>query len=133
VQSPDDGAHLVAREHHRQAGRTPGAHQVVDPRHVAAEDVPVEEQQRAERLVLRGGGHGAGRGQCVQERRDRLVPQLAGMAPAVEDDEAANPGHVGLLGPSAVVARANGGANLVQQSWRTGGGGDVARGHTPAA
>lgn len=44
MQLADDRSDLVAREHDRQARRALGAHDVVEPRHVHAEHIAIEEQ-----------------------------------------------------------------------------------------
>jgi hypothetical protein len=114
VQPAEDGAHLVPREHDGQPRRPPGANHVVDPRHVDPEDVAIQEEHRAERLVLRGGGHVAVGGECARECGDRLGPELPGMALAMEEDEATDPADVRLLRPAAVVARVDDAADLVE-------------------
>jgi hypothetical protein len=43
---------LSAAEHDRQVERTLGAHDVVEPRKVGAENGAVEKQNRAQRLIL---------------------------------------------------------------------------------
>jgi hypothetical protein len=50
-------AHLVAGEDDRESRRLLGAHDVVKPRQLDAEDVAIEEQECAQGLVLSGGGH----------------------------------------------------------------------------
>jgi hypothetical protein len=52
VEPIEDGANLVAREHHRQVGPAFRPDEILEPRQLLPEDLPVEEQERAERLVL---------------------------------------------------------------------------------
>jgi hypothetical protein len=52
-----DGAHLVAGHDDGHAMRPPGADEVVQPGQVLPEHLAVEEEQRPQRLILRGGGH----------------------------------------------------------------------------
>jgi hypothetical protein len=51
AETGEDGAHLRPREHDRQAVRTAGAHEVVEPRKLDAKDLAIQEQQCTERLV----------------------------------------------------------------------------------
>jgi hypothetical protein len=115
VQVLEHGAHLVAREHHRQAPRGARPHHLVQALELAAQQHAVEEEQRAQRLVLRRGAHVPGLRQVREERHHLGCAHLVGMALAVEQDEAARPGHVRVLGADAVVARAQGEPELVEQ------------------
>ena len=54
----------------------------------------------------------------VQERRDRLGPELGGVLLAVKQDEAPRPMHVRRLGAWTRVADAESNANLVEQTRR---------------
>jgi hypothetical protein len=60
-------------------------------------------------------GNVALNGQEAQELRDLGRPHLGGMALAMEEDESADPGDVGLLGAPASVARAERVADAVEQ------------------
>ena len=60
--------HLLAAEHNGETRRSFGADDVFEARQVDPEDVPVEEQQRAERLILRGRRHAPLHGQARKER-----------------------------------------------------------------
>jgi hypothetical protein len=56
VKLPNDGAHLFAREDHRQTRRLLGSDDPVEPGQLLLEHVTVEKEQSAQRLVLGGGG-----------------------------------------------------------------------------
>ena len=55
-----------------------------------------------------------------QEGRDLRRPHLSRVAPAVEEDKAADPGDVDLLSPKAVVPPAKTVPNLIEQPWLEG-------------
>jgi hypothetical protein len=82
------------------------AHHLVEPRQRLSEDVLVEKQQRRERLVLRRRRHVALRGEPAQESRHLSRAHLARMPLLVEENEAADPVPVRLLGAPAVMPRA---------------------------
>ena len=71
---------------------------LAQPVELAAEHALVQEEDRGERLVLRGRGDAALGGEAGQERGDLGLPHLVGMSPAVEPDEPADPAEIGLLG-----------------------------------
>jgi len=77
--------------------------EVVEPGELDTENVPVEEQQRSERLVLRRGRDVSARRERVQEGREVLGAESGRVAPAVELVVAAHPAEVGLLGARAEV------------------------------
>ena len=71
------------------------------------EDLAVQEDQRAEGLVLsRSGGVPPNR-QVVEKRSDLGGAHLARVTPVVEADELTNPAEVGLLGARRVVEAAD--------------------------
>ena len=91
------------------------AHGVDGVVQLLAEDLAIEEEQRAEGLVLRGGGDVALDGQVGEERLDLRAAHIFGVALAVEQDEAPDPIDVGLLGADGVVLDANRVAHLIEQ------------------
>jgi hypothetical protein len=103
-------------EDHREAQGTLRAYEVVEPRDVQFEHVAVEEQERAESLVLGGRRHVVVDRQGAQEGRELGRAHVGGVALAVEKNVAADPRDVGVLGPPAVVAKAEGEANSIQQA-----------------
>lgn len=104
--SQDDG------KTHRAAGADDGAEGVER----AAEDVAVEKEQGREGLVLGGGGGLLLHREVGEEGVDLGLAHLVRMALAVEEDVPAGPRDVGLLGPQAVVPRAEGGAEAVEKA-----------------
>jgi hypothetical protein len=115
VESSDDGAYFIASEDHGKSSGASGTNEILDPRHVGAENVPVEEQDGAEGLVLRGRGNAAVGGERAHVAGDLLHPHVARVALAVEQDEATDPAYVRFLRPPAVVARTDRRAHLVEQ------------------
>lgn len=51
VHASAHGAHLLPREHHRNAPRLPGSHPLLEPEEVRFEDLASEAQERREGLV----------------------------------------------------------------------------------
>lgn len=67
---------FVAREGDRHARATPGADQAMQPVELQAEDAGVEEEERAEHLVLRRGGDVPMHRRRREERHDFLATDL---------------------------------------------------------
>jgi hypothetical protein len=111
---------VARRKDDRQTGRPPGTLNTVEPWQLDAENLPVQEQDRALGLVLRGGRDVPLHGQARQERLDVDCAELRWMALVVKMDEASNPVHVGLLGADAVVLEAHALANARQKPWGIG-------------
>ena len=116
----DHSAHLVAREHDRQPNRPPGPHHVVEPGHLLLEDLAIQEQQRAQCLILGRCGDVALDGEPAQIPGELGATHLGGMPLLVEEDVAPNPRDVGLLGSPAIVAGAHGIPDPVEQAPRAG-------------
>jgi hypothetical protein len=91
----DDGADFVTGQHHRQAGGSLGTDDVVEPRQLLREHLAVEEEQRAQRLVLGGTGDMALDGQRGQEPRHLESTHLERVTLAMEEDEWAGPRSAG--------------------------------------
>jgi len=87
------------REHNRQALLWHGATQLAQPRHVDAQDFPVQKQQGTEGLTMRRSRNTTLVGQHHQEALDMLHPELARMPHSGPPHKAANPIDVGLFGP----------------------------------
>ena len=85
------------------------------PRQLDTEDFAIEEQERVERLILGGRRDSLTHRERRQERRDLRGAHFGGMALAVEEDVALGPVDIGLLGPTAVVACANGVADAIEE------------------
>ena len=110
-----DRGHLLAGEDDGEAVGEAGAGDLLEPGELAAEDLAIEEEKRAEGLVLGGGADVPVRGEVAEVARDLRGAEAVGVALAVEEDEAADPGDVGLLGARAEVARVQNAADAVEQ------------------
>jgi len=118
AESAEHPRHFGARQHHRQAPRRLRQGNTGKPGQLGSEHLPVHEQQRALRLILRGGGDIPRDGQARQKRLDLVGPECRRVPLVVEADEAFNPIDVGLLGADTVVLDADLGANAVEQARR---------------
>jgi len=87
--------------------RSLGVHEAVQPREGLAEDLFVQEQEGAQRLIMGRGADLGIDGQGRKEPGDLRLTHLGWMADAVEEDEPLDPSYVRLLGPPAVVPRAD--------------------------
>lgn len=106
----EQGAHFGRRQHHRQAPRPLGLNRLIQPGQVDLQHLFVQIQQRRLGVVLRGGLHLPVYRQMAQEGLYLRRAHVLRVALAIEQDEAAHPVHVGLLGTDAVVPRAQVGA-----------------------
>ena len=94
-----EGLHLDASEDDRDALVRHGAAELLQPRHVDAEHLAVEKEQRAKGLAMRGGGDAPLVGEHRQEGLNLRCAHLARMtAPSGPAHEAAHPIDVRLLG-----------------------------------
>jgi hypothetical protein len=109
---------LGPREDERNPGGPLRADDLVQSRDRLAEHLAVEEQQRAEGLVLRGGAHLAPNGEVREEGGDRGRSQFRRMALAMEHDEAANPEHVRVFGATAELPQTDGMPDAIEQAGR---------------
>jgi hypothetical protein len=109
------GADFLGRQDDRQVVRALGIDEVVEPGNLLLEDRAVEEEEGAEGLVLRRCRNLAIDGQRRQEARELRRSHLGGVPLAVEEDVAADPGDVHLLGATAIVPGANGMAHAIEQ------------------
>ena len=100
------GGYLAAGHHFGEATSTLGAHGVLPDGHRNAEHFAVEEEQRGERLVLRGRAHLPLHREHGEERRDFAVASLARMRRRDVPKVPLHPAQVGLLGARAQVPQA---------------------------
>ena len=114
IQTIENGSDLGARENDWQPRRAPGAHKVVQPSELDLQHLAVQEQDRAQRLVLRRRADVPFHRQVGEERGDLRFPELARVAYAVKADETADPCHVRLLRTTAVAVDTDGRAHLVE-------------------
>jgi hypothetical protein len=110
------GCHLVAREHRRQPTRPCGPREISEPRQIDTQHFAIEKKQRAERLVVRGGGHAPLRGKHGEKRFDLVRTHVARMLHAAPADEKADPVDVRLFGREAVVQIPRAFAHLAEQA-----------------
>jgi hypothetical protein len=103
VHATEHGLDLGVCEHRRQAGGSLCAHETVEPWEVPSQHLPIEEEDRGQRLVPSGGGDLLGHRQRRKECRDLDLAERMGMSLAVEQDGSANPMDVGVLRAAAVV------------------------------
>jgi hypothetical protein len=115
VQFGQDAIHLVTRQDHWQPLWAGGPHHAGDAAGIDLEDFLVQEEDGTEGLVLGRGADVALDGQVRQEAVDLGRAHLQRVPIAVEEDEAAHPGNVGLLGAQAAMAQPNGGAQPIQE------------------
>ena len=85
---------------------------------LAVKDNAAQEEDRAERLILRRGGHVFLHSQMGEECLDFGAPQFLGMALAAEQDEAPDLLHVGLLRAASKMLEPDGITHLVQEFFR---------------
>lgn len=107
--------HLIHTEHDRYPMGLAGSWWLFDGSELDRQYSPVQEQHRTQGLVLRRGGHSLLHSQYRQERRDLGRSKHPRMPLTVKQDIAPNPMDVRLLRAPAVVTRANGLADLIQQ------------------
>ena len=112
----EDGTDLLASQDDGQVMRALRVDEVVQPGDVLLEDLAVEKEERAEGLVLRRCRDLPIDGQRRQKVRELRRSHLGRMALAVEEDVAADPGDIRLLGATAIVPDADGLADAVEQA-----------------
>jgi hypothetical protein len=95
---------LLEREHHRQVDRPLGAHQIVQPRKVAAEHLSIEEKGDGESLVLGGRADVAAGGEIAEKGRYVFTAKIRGIAPPVELVISPHPTEIRLLRARAEMA-----------------------------
>src|SRR5258708_4059168 len=114
--APHSNLRLPARQHHRQARRTRGAMQPVEPCELAAEHLLVQKQERRERLILRRCGDLALRREMIQKRRHLRLAQCRRMALLRKINEALDPVHVRLLSTPAEIPAPDRLVHLIEQA-----------------
>src|SRR2546428_12373942 len=108
VELPEHGADLLAGQDDWQALGALRADDAVEPWEIDLQHVTVQEEQRAQRLVLGRGGHLALDRERAQEPGDLCRAHFDWMALAVEDDVSADPRDAGGLSGATAGAGANG-------------------------
>lgn len=98
------GAGLVAGQHHGKTVRAPRAHDVLEPRQVALEDLPVQEQESRQCLVLGRSGDASLRCEGAEERRDLGIATSEGLGAIGHDVNVfCNDGAGGFAFPAPII------------------------------
>ena len=106
---------LLLGQHDRQPDRLLGTGQPIEPGQIGLEHLPIEEKQGGKRLVLGCSRDVAVDREMVQKPGDLDFPEGCRVPLAREQDEAAHPMNIRLLGAVAIMLVANGLAKLRQQ------------------
>ena len=115
---PEHAADLLAGQDDGQALGPLRADDAVEPWEIELQHVAVQEEQRAQRLVLSRGGHLALDRERAEELGDLRRAHVDWISLAVEEDVSTDPRDVRLLGAATVVAGAQGAANTVEETGR---------------
>src|SRR6266536_4560161 len=116
VKPLEQRADLIPAEDDRKPLRAPRAHDAIEPREIHLQHVLVEEQEGAQRLILRRGGDLPIDRQGREELRNLDCAHLSGMPFVVEEDEAPDPGDVRLLGAAAHMPSPQGLTDAIQEA-----------------
>ena len=106
---------LAACENDRKPARPPRPDDVLHPADVQFENLTVQEQKCAQRLILRRCADAACDGEAREEVGDLLFSHFTGVTQVVVSDELLDPADIGLLRAWAVMPGADGAADLVEQ------------------
>ena len=106
---------LAACENNRKPAWPPRPGDVLHPAKVPLENLPVQEQKCAQRLILRRCAHAPRDGEVGEELRDLVFSHFAGVTQVVVTDEPLDPADIRLLRAWAVMPSADGAADLVEQ------------------
>jgi hypothetical protein len=117
VQVRQHRAYLVPGEHRGNTPRALGPHRLLDARQLDLKHLAIQEEKRAERLVLGGRRHVSLDGEPGEECLDLARAHLARVPSAMVDDEAVHPPRVRPFRPQAEVLQACGLPDLVQELW----------------
>jgi len=98
---------LVSAENDRDSLRHARARHAIDRAKIDREDFAIQEEKRAQRLILCRPAHVLIHGEPRQERADIGRAKLLRMLFVMEHDVPSNPVRVRFLGSTAIVPRAN--------------------------
>lgn len=107
--------HFLSRQHDWNPDRAAGSANVLKPRQIEAQNLPIQKQNRGKRLLVRGYGHLALECQMREESLDFGSSQLARMPQMMKPDESSNPEDVCLLSSQTIVQTAEPLDELVEQ------------------
>ena len=105
---------LALCQDHWQARLLLRALKVIHPLKVLAQDFPVKKDQRAQRLILRGGCDLLVNGEVVQKLLHLVRALLRRVPLAMKEDVALDPIDIGCFGTNTVVLAADGFAHLIE-------------------
>jgi len=94
--------------------------EIPEPVEVSPEHVVIQEKHGRQRLVLRGGGDPFLGRSALRKRLTSARPMSSGWRLPWKMDEAADPTHVGFLGPRAHVAHPDRRFHTIEQPWSGG-------------
>lgn len=112
----EPGIDLPTARYHRQPLRSLRPDDVLHPRQLDLEDLPLQEEDLRQRLVLRRRRHLPVDGQVGQVRFHLRSAHVTGITLAMEQDEPPDPMDVGLLCTVAVAQPAYTVADLVEEA-----------------
>jgi hypothetical protein len=115
----EHGMGLCARQDDGETAGPLCALDDLDRPEVGVEHLIVEKQQRAQGLILRGGGHLPLAGEMIEKHADMRGIEVPRVDRAVEAHEALDPAAVGALCVETVVQSPAGGPNAVEELGRT--------------
>jgi hypothetical protein len=106
----EQGKGVLPREDRREVRWPAGVFERFEPGDFQVEDPLVEEEERAERLVLRGCRGAASNPKLIAKGRDLFCAHLSWVLPAVELNELPDPVNVRLFGTRGTMQASDGGA-----------------------
>lgn len=112
------GGHLLRRQHHRQPPPRLRPGDGVHPGQLHAQHLPVQEQQRRQRLPVGADRHPPLARQPGEKGLNLRPTHLGRVTQPVKPDEGAAPVHIGLFGAQAVMQGADALPQLIEQPRR---------------
>ena len=110
----NDSARFAGRQYHWHLGRPCDALDIVDEIELSFEHLLIKKQQRAESLILSGGGDILFDCEISKEFCDFFLAHFARVAFAMEENITANPIDVRLFGPDRVMLHSQMPANAIK-------------------
>ena len=107
--------HFVPTEDDRQFHRSLGSFDRTELAWIKSQDVPVEENQGVQGLVLRRGRHVPRHRQVREERLNLRCAHVLGMPLLMKENEVPNPMDIGFLGPNGKVLESDHLPHLIQK------------------
>jgi hypothetical protein len=117
AETREERPHLVLGEDDGKPDGLLGPSNLTQRSEVTVEHVPVQEEQRAQRLGLTRRTEAARFGERAQKLGDLPHPELAGMLETMKTNVPLHPGDVALLRARAVVPHPHSAPHLLEQLW----------------